>query len=129
MPTAVKLLNFLLVFASLSLGVSFFLPLYQSANGAIRYADEWGLFFWSIPVLVMIFMLSNRWLKAALYFISAIGGLLDLFLLTFLATFKSTPLTGFNIAKLSLIILIVSWLILCAISLFTSKNIKRSVAQ
>ena len=82
-----KSINFVLVFASLSLGTSFFMPLYQSANGKIRHADEWWLFFWSIPVLFIIFMLSNRWLKAALCFLSAIGGLLDLFLLNFLATF------------------------------------------
>jgi len=129
MQSIEKSINFVQVFASLSLGASFFLPLYQSANGKIRHADEWWLFFWSIPVLLIIFMLSNRWLKAALCFLSAIGGLLDLFLLTFLATFKSTPLIGFDIAKASIIILIIGWLAICAISLLSLKNSKVSITQ
>ena len=119
-----KSVNFIQFFASLGLGASFFLPLYKSANGEIRRADEWGLFFWSIPVIAVIFMVSNRWLKAGLYVVSALGGLIDLFLLTFLATYKSTPLTGFNVARASVIVLVVSCLILCAISLFRPQNTK-----
>jgi hypothetical protein len=93
--------------------------LYQSANGEIRHADEWGLFFWAIPVIIIIFKTSNRWLKAGLCFLSAIGGLLDLFLITFLATFKSMPLVGFAIARASIIILVMSWFALCVISPLT----------
>jgi hypothetical protein len=48
--------------------------------------------------------------------------LLDLFLLTFLATFKSTPLIGFNIAKTSIIILVISWLALCVTSLSSARR-------
>ncbi|RJP55735.1 MAG: hypothetical protein C4557_00965 [Anaerolineaceae bacterium] len=117
-----RLINFAQPFASILLGLSYFLPFYQSANGTVRYADEWGLFFWTIPVLVIIFKVSNRWLKAAVCFLSAIGGLLDLFLLTVLAAFKSTPLIGFHIARMSIIILVVSWLALIVISLSTPKD-------
>lgn len=48
--------------------------------------------------------------------------LLDLFLLTILAAFKSAPLIGFHIARRSIIILVVSWLALIVISLSTPKD-------
>jgi hypothetical protein len=114
MQSIERLINYVQPFASIGLGLSYFLPLYQSAN-----ADEWGLFFWAIPVIIIIFKTSNRWLKAGLCFLSAIGGLLDLFLITFLATFKSMPLVGFAIARASIIILVMSWFALCVISPLT----------
>jgi hypothetical protein len=118
-----KLINFAQTFAAICLGISCFLPFYMSAAGEIRYAKgEWGLFFWVIPVLFIIYKLSNRWLIAVLCFLSAIGGLLDLFVITFLATFKSTPLIGFHIAKISIVILVISWLALCAISLWRPQH-------
>ena len=69
----------------------------------------------------IIAIISNRWWKAVLCFLSIIVGLLDLVPITFLADFKNTPLVGFYIARTSIIILIVSWLALGVISLFTSK--------
>jgi hypothetical protein len=118
-----RLINFVQIFASIGLGISYFLPLYHSVGfDEVKYADEWVLFFWTIPVLVVIYKLSNRWLKVVLCFLSAIGGLLDLFLITFLATFKSTPLIGFNIAKTSIVILVISWFALCAILLSAPKH-------
>ena len=117
-----RLVNFAQIFAAICLGISCFLPLYMSAIGEVRYADdEWGLFFWTIPVLVIIHFLSNRWLKAVFCLSSAIGGLFDLFLIAFLATFKSTPLVGFHTAQISIVILVISWLILSATTLRTAK--------
>ena len=118
-----RLINWAQTFAAFCLGISCFLPFYLSAVGEVRYAKgEWGLFFWVIPVLFIIHILSNRWLIVVLSFLSAMAGLLDLFLLTFLATFKSTPLIGFTLAKVSIVVLVMSWLILCAISLLRSKG-------
>jgi hypothetical protein len=76
------------------------------------------LFFWPFPVLIILYRISNRWLQAALSLLAIIGGLIDLFMLTFLATYKSTGFTGFNIAKVSLIVLVTGWLVLGVISLF-----------
>lgn len=113
-----KLANFAQIFAAMCLGISYFLPLYTSANGEVSHADgEWGLFFWIIPALVIIHSYNNRWLKATLCFLSAIGGLLDLFLIYFLANFKSTPLTGFYTAQTSIVILVISWLTLSVTTL------------
>ncbi len=117
-----RLINFGQLFASMSLGISCFLPFYRSAVGESRYVDEWGLFFWTIPVLIVIYKVPNRWLKAALCFLSVLGGLLDLVLITFLATFKSTPLIGFSVAKLSIIILVIGWLVLCILSLSAPRH-------
>jgi hypothetical protein len=118
-----RLINFAQIFASIGLGISYFLPFYQSVGfDEVKYADGWILFFWVIPVLFIIYKLSNRWLIIVLCFLSAIGGVLDLFLITFLATFKSTPLIGFNIAKISIVILVMSWLALSAISLSAPKR-------
>ena len=114
--------NLVQILASLSLGASYFLPLYRSANGQVNRADEWWLFFWCIPVLVIMFLLSNRWLKAAFCVFSILGGGAALFLLTFLATYKSTPLVGFHLARVSIIALVVSWLALGVISLLTPKD-------
>ena len=117
-----RLINFTQIAAAVGLGVSCFLPFYKSAVGEIRYVDEWGLFFWAIPVSFLIFKVSIRWLKIVLCILSIIGGLLDLFLLTFLATFKSTPLIGFDAAKASIIVLVISWLALCVASLSVPKR-------
>jgi hypothetical protein len=122
MRSAKRWLNFIQVIAATGLGASNFLPFYKSAVGEIRYVDEWVLFFWSLPVLVIIFKLSNHWLKAALCLLASIGGLLDLFLITFLATFKSTGFIGYDIAKASILILVMSWLVLGVISLFDPRH-------
>jgi hypothetical protein len=114
-------ISFVQIFASIGLGISCFLPFYRSAIGEIRYANEWGFFFWAIPVSLLIFKVSIRWLKITFCILSIIGGLLDLLLLTFLATFKSTPLIGFSLAKTSIMILVISWLALCAVSLSAPK--------
>ena len=110
------------VIAAMSLGLSYFLPFYASAAGKIRYVDQWFLFFWAFPAVFIIYKLSNRWLKAGLCFLSVMGGLLDLFLVTFLATFKSTPLVGFNTAKISIIILVISWFALGVLSLSAPRH-------
>jgi hypothetical protein len=117
-----KVAGYIQIVAAIGLSISCFLPFYQSAVGKIRYVDEWGLFFWAIPVSLLIFKVSVRWLKVALCALSIIGGLLDLFLLTVLATFKSTPLIGFDIAKTSIIILVISWLALCVTSLSSARR-------
>ena len=50
-----KLMNFVQIIATVCLGLSYFLPLYTSARGDIEYAGgEWWLFFWPVPVLVLI---------------------------------------------------------------------------
>jgi len=116
--SAKRWINYIQVIAAIGLGLSCFLPFYKSAVGEIRYVDEWILFFWPFPVLFILYKVSNRWLKAALCLLSIIGGLLDLFFITFLATFKSTGFTGYNIAKASILILVMSWLVLGVISLF-----------
>ena len=115
-------INYIQVLAATGLGVSCFLPFYESAAGKIRYVDEWVLFFWPLPVLFILFKISNRWLKAILCLLSIIGGLLDLFFITFLATFKSTGLIGFDTAKISIVILVISWLALGVISLSSPKH-------
>ncbi|MBK9924125.1 MAG: hypothetical protein IPP66_02435 [Anaerolineales bacterium] len=115
-------IGFIQIVASIGLGASCFLPFYRSAADKIQYADEWGFFFWAIPVSLLIFKLSVRWLKVTLCILSIIGGLLDLLLLTFLATFKSTPLLGFSLAKASIIILVTSWFAICVVSLLTFKR-------
>ena len=118
-----RLINFAQIFASISLGISYFLPFYQSVGfDEVKYADGWMLFFWVLPVLLIISKLSNRWLIAILSFLSAIGGLLDFVLITFLATFKSTPLIGFHIAKTAIVILVISWFALFTISLSAPKR-------
>lgn len=118
-----RLINFAQVFATIGLGIAYFLPFYQSVGfDEAKYVDEWVLFFWTVPALIILYKLSNRWLKAALCFFAAIGGLLDLFFLTFVATFKSTPLIGFTIAKISIGILVLCWLALCIISLSSARQ-------
>jgi len=116
--------SYIQIIAAVALGISCFLPFYRSAVGKIRYVDEWELFFWAIPVSFLVFKVSVRWLKVALCILSIVGCLLDLFLLTFLATFKSTPLTGFDVAKTSIIILVASWAVLCVTTLVTPKSDK-----
>ena len=122
MQIAKKWLNYTQVLAAIGLGISCFLPFYRSATGETRYTNEWGFFFWPIPVLFILYKTSNRWLKAALCLLSIIGGLLDYFMLTFLATYKSTGLIGFDIARFSLVILILSWLALIAVTLFAPRQ-------
>lgn len=124
MQSVKRWINYIQLIAATGLGLSYFLPFYKSAVGEIRYVDQWVLFFWTLPVLFIIFKLSNRWLKAVLCFLSVIGGLLDLFLITFLATFKSTPLIGFNTAKISIVILVISWFALGVLSLLATKHKK-----
>ena len=124
MQTTKKIINIVQVIASLCLGISYLLPFYGSHGilGKVHYADNaWGLFFWPIPVIGLIYLLAEGMLKAAFCFLSAIGGILDIFLITFLATFKTTPLIGFHTAKTSLGILVISWLILSVSTLRASK--------
>jgi len=122
MRSTKRWLDYIQIMAATGLGVSYFLPFYKSAVGEIRYVDEWVLFFWPFPVLFILSKISNRWLKAILCLLAIIGGLLDLFVITFLATFKSTGFTGYDIAKASIIILVMSWLILGVISLFAPRH-------
>jgi hypothetical protein len=114
-------INYIQVIAAIGLGLSYFLPFYKSAVGEIRYVDEWEFFFWPFPVIFILYKISNRWLKAALCLLAFIGGLLDLFFITFLATYKSTGFTGYSIAKASIIILVMSWLVLGVISFFNPR--------
>lgn len=122
MNSAKRWINYIQVVAAIGLGLSYFLPFYKSAVGEIRYVDEWGFFIWPFPVLYVLYKISNRWLKAALCLLAIIGGLLALFFITFLATYKSTGFTGYNIAKASIIILVISWLVLGVISLFAPRH-------
>ena len=124
MRSLIRALSYTQIIAAVTLGISYFLPIYRTAVGEVRHVDEWGLFFWVVPVLNVIYKLSNRWLKAIFCFLSAIGGLLILFMLTFLATFKSTPMIGYSLAKTSFIFLVISWLIFCVVLLFTPRNIQ-----
>jgi quinol-cytochrome oxidoreductase complex cytochrome b subunit len=120
--SAKRWINYIQVVAAIGLGLSYFLPFYKSAVGEIRYVDEWGFFIWPFPILYVLYKISNRWLKAALCLLAIIGGLLALFFITFLATYKSTGFTGYNIAKASIIILVISWLVLGVISLFAPRH-------
>ena len=124
MRSAKKWIDYIQISAAAGLGLSYFLPLSQSlGTDEVNYADDaWVFFFWAIPVLFVIFKVSNRWLKAVLCFLSAIGGLLGLIAISFAETFKRTPLIGFQIAKASIIVLVISWFILCAISLAAPKH-------
>ena len=122
MRSAKKWINYIQVVAAIGLGASYFLPFYKSAAGEIKYVDEWVLFFWPLPVLLIIYKLSNRWLKVAFCLLAIIGGLLDLFLITFLATFKSTGFIGYDTAKASIVILVMTWLVLGVISLFDPRH-------
>ncbi len=115
-------LNFVQLLAALGLGLSGFLPFYASAMGEVRQAaGKWELFFWTFPVFVILHFTSPRWLKAIGCLFAALGGLLDLGLLTFAATFKSTPLVGYYLAQISLLTLVIGWLILGVILLRTAK--------
>lgn len=122
MNSAKRWINYIQVVAAIGLGLSYFLPFYKSAVGEIRYIDEWGFFIWPFPVLYVLYKVSNRWLKAALCLLAIIGGLLVLFFIAFLATYKSTGFTGYTIAKASIIILVISWLVLGVISLFAPRH-------
>jgi len=122
MRSVKRWLHYIQIIAAIGLGTSYFLPFYKSAVGEIRYVDEWVLFFWTLPVLFITYKLSNRWLKVALCFLVVIGCLLDLFLITFLATFKSTGFIGYDVAKASILILVMSCLVLGVISLFDPRH-------
>ena len=124
MRSAKRWITYIQVIAATGLGASYFLPFYKSAVGEIRYVDEWALFFWTLPVLFILYKISNRWLKAALCLPAIIAGLLDLFFITFLATFKSTGYTGYTIAKASILILVMSWFLLGVTSLFAPDYLK-----
>ncbi len=117
-------INFAQIFASIGLGIAYFLPFSQSqGSNEVNYAgDEWFLFFWAIPVVFILYKLSNRWLKAIFCVFSSIGGLIPFVLLTFSATFKRNPLVGFHIAQLSIGILVVCWLILSMITLTKART-------
>jgi len=122
MQSVKRWLNYTQILAAIALGASYFLPFYKSAIGEIRYVDEWGFFAWPFPVIFILYKISNRWLKAAICLLAILGGLLSLYLITFLATYKSTGFTGYTIAKASIIILVLSWLVLGVVSFFTPKN-------
>lgn len=124
MRAAKRWIDYVQIIAAIGLGIAYFLPLSQSfGSDQVSYADNaWILYFWTIPVLFVIFKISNKWLKALLCFLSVLGGLFDLVLITFAGTFKSTPLIGFQIAKASIIVLVVSWLVLCIISVSAPRH-------
>jgi len=103
--------------ATAGLAIAFFLPFYRSAAGDVKQADEWLLFFWPVPAIAILHFVSNRWLKAALCWLAIIAGAISLGLLTFLATFKSTPQVGFYLARLSLVVLMTGWLVRSVITL------------
>ena len=111
-----KWLNISQAAAALGLFASYFLPFYRSTTGDVSYMDEWGLFAWPIPVVFILYKLSNRWLKALFGGLASLGGGFTLFLLTFAATFKRTPLVGFEIARVAIIILILNWLALIVVA-------------
>jgi hypothetical protein len=103
--------------AVVGLAIAFFLPFYRSAAGNIEHVDEWFLFFWTVPAIVFLHFVSNRWLKAILCGLAIIAGAISLGMLTFLASFKSMPLMGFYLARASLVILMTGWLVLSVITL------------
>jgi glucan phosphoethanolaminetransferase (alkaline phosphatase superfamily) len=103
--------------AAVGLATAFFLPFYRSAAGDISHADEWLLFFWTVPAIVLLHFVSKRWLKASLCWLAIIAGAITLGMLTFLASFKSTPQVGFYLARASLVILMSGWLVLSVVTL------------
>lgn len=117
------------ILASLCLAIAYFLPFHTTAAGDVRRAGEWGLFFWAIPAIIIIYLITNRWLKAVFCVLASLSGSAALFLLTFLATFKSTPLVGFYIARASIILLILSWLVLCVITFRTAGDRKAKIDE
>ena len=112
------------ILAMIGLGISYFLPFYQSATSKTRYVDEWGLFFWPVVVVILMWWKTKNWMNVFFYLLAIIGGLLDYFLVTFLATYKSTGLVGFDVARISLVLLMFSWFILGVLSLLEPRHEK-----
>ena len=110
---------FVLIAASLGLGLAYFLPFYQTFGllGQVHSAQAAWLFFWPLPVSVFIAFLPNRWLKALGWGLAFASGILTLILLNFLASFKATPQVGFFLAQLALGVLMIGWLSLGVICL------------
>lgn len=108
--------------AAIGLGAACFLPFSQAPGSAeASFASgQWRLFFWPLPVFALLYF-SRRWLKAVFCFLAALGGLVDLFLLYFLANFKRMPLVGYYAAQTSLLVLIIGWLILSGMALSAPK--------
>jgi hypothetical protein len=119
MRPAERHIYFIQIAACLGLGLAYFLPFYQTYGllGQVRSADPAWLFFWPVPVSILIAALPNRWLKALGWGLAFSGGLLTCGLLNFLASFKATPLVGFFLAQLALGVLLIGWLSLGVINL------------
>ncbi len=130
MRSAKKWIGYIQVVASLSLGLSYFLPFYLSqafGTETVKYAGNvWELFFWSIPASLIFLGVSRRWLRIAFSVLSIAGGMLTFTLVTFIGTYKHPPLIGFYVARTSITILILSWFILGMISLFTPQKDKEA---
>ena len=124
MRSAKKWLNYTQILAVIGLGISYFLPTSQSqGTGRINYPEEPLIYFlWTIPAIFIISKITNRWWKSLVCLLSVLAGVLDLILITFLAVFKRDPLIGFHIARVSIIILVISWLAVIVISLFFPKH-------
>lgn len=116
-------INFAQVLASLCLGAAYLLPFYETQGllGGVKHADNPLLFFCAIPISVMIYKLTSRWLKVGICALASLGGLIALLLIRFLAYFKAAPLTGFFVAQTSIGILIVCWLSLIVIMLLPAR--------
>ncbi len=130
MRSATKWITYIQIAAAIGLGIAYFLPLYQTYGllGKVHYAENaWILFFWTIPAFVLIHLASNRWLKSALCILAALVAIFDLAIpITFLATYKSTPLIGYHIAKVSIIVLSLGWLALIVVSLSPQKQVEKT---
>ena len=125
MRSAEKLIHFAQIAASFGLGAAYFLPLYETRGllGRIHYAgSEWWLYFWAIPVSIIIYKLSNRWLKLIFCVLSSLGGLAAWGMLYFMANFKSTPLSGFFLAQNSIYALIFCWFVICVTTFIKPKT-------
>ena len=130
MRSATKWITYIQITAAIGLGSAYFLPLYQTYGllGRVHYAENaWILFFWPIPAFVLIYLASNRWVKAIFCALAVIVAIFDLAApITFLATFKSTPLIGYHVAKVSIIVLVLGWFSLIVVSLFPQKPIEKT---
>ena len=126
MRSVTRWITYIQIVAAIGLGTAYYLPLYQTYGllGGVHYADNaWILFFWPIPALVLIHLSSNRWVKAIFCILAALVAVFDFAIpITFLATFKSTPLIGYHIAKVSIVVLVLGWLGLFVISSIKPKQ-------
>jgi hypothetical protein len=111
--------------AATVLAVSYFLPLYSSRapDDSIRYAGEaWGLYFWTLPAMLILQPLNHRWLRVAFCISCELGVVGSVLAIVFLATYKRMPLIGFDVAMVSFAVLGAGWLALGLLSLCRSKE-------